>query len=100
MDKQVVGFLAVMLLWRGQRADNDFERIVDGMHYMAEATGVGYEELKEAVRIANKYKPYLYSLRIYHNLTYQESFKEAVKMVENELGVKLCLERRGDRWSV
>jgi hypothetical protein len=100
MDRQAVGFLAVMLLWRGQKADNDFDRIVDGMYYMAEALGTGHEELKEAVRIANKYKHHLYSMRVFHHLTYRESFQEAVKMVEKEIGEKLYLERRGDRWNV
>jgi len=98
MDKNAVGFLAAIFLWRGYLRSDQLDVLIDGAYLLAEAIGTGHEELAEAIRIANKYRYALHQHATWKNLTRREVFQEAVKMVEDELGITIRMPKGGDRW--
>ena len=100
MDRQAAGFMAVMLLWRGFLAEKDFDLIVDGAYYLAEALGQGRDELAEAVSIAKKYQPLLKKLYTVQSLDYRGIFEKAVKLVEEEIGEPLMFMRSDEKWII
>ena len=90
MDKQLVGYLATILLWRSV-VDRDRLSVgfIDGLLVMAEALGKGIDEVSEALRIYDKYKGWLFDMRYKERLSSEEVLMLAAEAVERELGITL-----------
>ena len=87
MDKQLVGYLATILLWKG--VANELVEFIDGLLVMAEALGKGIDEVSEALRIYDKYKGWLFDMRYKERLSSEEVLMLAAEAVERELGITL-----------
>jgi len=99
MNKQAVGFLAVVFMWRRYIRQDTYDALLDGAYLLAEALGTGHEELAEAIRIANKYYHALYNRAYWKNLRRREVWEEAVQIVEEELGITLQMPGGEGRWN-
>jgi len=90
-NKNLVGFLAAVLLYKSAIDDGCIDLFIDGLHVMAEALNLDQEIIHQAIRIYDKHKASFFKEFYENKYTMNTLFEKAVERVEKDLGITIYL---------